>query len=140
MKLFHIFRQFVLQPFLAFMQQGLQSKDVGTCTACLKFIVAVTTGGSGSQQLKFLVNSMMAFTDFMELVWKRCQLYVRMRSQPYSLACQALKNLISHASTYQFTTERIKTMCLFFKVGGFFLPKKDQLLKAVQTVLPTFDY
>ena len=31
-------------------------------------------------------------------------------------------------------------MCLFFKVGGFFLPKKDQLLKAVQTVLPTFDY
>ena len=62
------------------------------------------------------VDCMLTFTDFIELVWKRCQLYVRMRSQPYSLACQALKNLISHASAYQFTTERLKTMCLFFKV------------------------
>ena len=59
------------------------------------------------------------FTDFVELVWKRCQLYVRMRSQPcYSLACHALRNLINQASTYnKFTTERIKTMCLFFKVN-----------------------
>ena len=102
-----------LRPFLAFMQQGLQSKDVGTCTACLKFVVAVT------QQSKSVVDFMLEFTDFVELVWKRCQLYVRMRSQPcYSLACHALRNLINQASTYnKFTTERIKTMCLFFKVN-----------------------
>ena len=104
-----------LRPFLAFMQQGLQSKDVGTSTACLKFVVAVT------QQSKSVVDFMLEFTDFVELVWKRCQLYVRMRSQPcYSLACHALRNLINQASTYnKFTTERIKTMCLFFKVNQY---------------------
>ena len=58
--------------------------------------------------------------DFIELVWKKCQLYEKMRQstygQCYTLACQALKNLITHNSAYQFTMDRIKTICLFYKV------------------------
>lgn len=95
-----------------FVQQGLSSKDIGTCTACLKFMVALT------QQSKAVVDAMLKGNfDFIEAVWKKCQLYEKMQqTHAYSLACQALKNLITHNSAYQFTMERIKTICLFFKV------------------------
>ena len=57
--------------------------------------------------------------NLMEIVWKKCQLFEKMRNKSgngYNLACQVLRNLITHNSNYQFTMERIKTMCLFFKV------------------------
>ena len=96
---------------MAFMAEGLQSKDIGTSTACLKFMVAVT------EQSGAMVDSLLAFADFIELVWKRCQLYQRIRhGQSYASACRALYNLIRHSSAYQFSTDRLKTMCLFFKV------------------------
>ena len=47
-----------LRPFLAFIQQGLQSKDVATCSACLKFVVAVT------QQSQSVVDFMLGNIDF----------------------------------------------------------------------------
>ena len=76
-----------------------------------------------TQQSKNVVDTMLNSHDFIELVWKKCQLYEKMRQsthgQCYTLACQALKNLITHNSAYQFTMERIKTICLFFKVSFF---------------------
>ena len=70
-----------------------------------------------TQQSKAIVNAMLEKSDFIEMVWKKCQLYEKMQqTHGYSLACQALKNLITHNSAYQFTMDRIKTMCLFFKV------------------------
>ena len=77
-----------------------------------------------TQQSKNVVDTMLNSHDFIELVWKKCQLYEKMRQssqngESYKLACQALKNLITHNSAYQFTMERIKTICLFFKVSFF---------------------
>ena len=43
---------------MAFIQQGLQSKDVATCSACLKFVVAVT------QQSQSVVDFMLGNIDF----------------------------------------------------------------------------
>ena len=100
-----------MAPLMEFMEAGLQSKDIGASTACLKFMVAVT------EQSVSVVEALLAFTDFIELVWKRCQLYQRIRhGQSYASACRALYNLIRHGSAYQFSTDRLKTMCLFFKV------------------------
>ena len=103
-----------VQGLMAFMSEGLGSKDIGTSTACLKFMVAVT------EQSEAVVEALLAFADFIELVWKRCQLYQRIRhGQSYASACRALYNLIRHSSAYQFSTDRLKTMCLFFKVWPF---------------------
>ena len=100
-----------VQGLMAFMVEGLGSKDIGTSTACLKFMVAVT------EQSEAVAEALLAFADFIELVWKRCQLYQRIRhGQSYASACRALYNLIRHSSAYQFSTDRLKTMCLFFKV------------------------
>lgn len=123
-----------------FVQQGLSGKDIGTCTACLKFMVALT------QQSKAVVDAMLHNFDFIEAVWKKCQLYEKMQqTQAYSLACQALKNLITHNSAYQFTMERIKTICLFFKVRSVFhrfffvvLTAQCVCLQKVDTELPDF--
>ena len=66
-------------PFFDFMhmQQGLGSKDIGTCTAAFKFMVALT------QQSKSVVDAMLKSHDFIELVWKKCQLYEKMRQSNY---------------------------------------------------------
>ena len=105
------------KPFMPFIADSINDKDVNVVTSCLKFLALITQNRLAVDWLLHKDNYPRK-EDFMCVITKKCRLYQPMKNnQPYNFICQILRNLLTHNTNYQFSTpEQLKAICLFFQM------------------------